>query len=73
MSVFDYLFTSFSLQENLTGLIVVDCKNDSKHDGIFLSVEATVNMQLSSKNVGLFEAFYNSARVRNFLISSLYN
>ncbi|XP_017488869.1 PREDICTED: Down syndrome critical region protein 3 homolog [Rhagoletis zephyria] len=48
--------------ENLTGLIVVDCKNDSKHDGIFLSVEATVNMQLSSKNVGLFEAFYNSAR-----------
>ena len=72
MSVFDYLFTSFSMQENLTGLIVVDCKNDSKHDGIFLSVEATVNMQLSSKNVGLFEAFYNSARVRNLLISSLF-
>lgn len=43
---------------------MVDCKNDSKHEGLFLSVEATVNMQLSSKNVGLFEAFYNSARVR---------
>lgn len=48
--------------DNLAGLIAVDCKNDAKHDGLFLSVDATVNMQLSSKNVGLFEAFYNSAR-----------
>ena len=47
----------------MTGIVTVDCKNDSKHEGLLLSVDATVNMQLSSKNVGLFEAFYNSARV----------
>ncbi|XP_075678792.1 vacuolar protein sorting-associated protein 26C [Dermatophagoides pteronyssinus] len=48
--------------ESLIGVIVIDSKSDSKHEGISLSVDATVQMQLSTKNVGIFEAFYNSAK-----------
>lgn len=65
--LFKFVFFKFEfcffLQENLSGVVVVDCKTDSKHDGLYLSVDANVNMQLSSKNVGVFEAFYNSVRV----------
>lgn len=50
-------------QENLQGSVIFDSKSESRHDGITLSVEGTVNMQLSSKSVGLFEAVYNSVRV----------
>ncbi|RWS20406.1 Down syndrome critical region protein 3-like protein, partial [Leptotrombidium deliense] len=52
----------YSEGDDLTGLIVFDCKTESRHEGITLSVEGIVNMQLSSKNVGIFEAFYNSAK-----------
>jgi len=48
--------------EDVAGRILFESKNESKHEGITLSVEGTVNMQLSSKNVGLFEAFYNSVK-----------
>lgn len=37
--------------------------SDIKHDGITLSLEGTVNLQLSPKNVGIIEAFYNSVKV----------
>lgn len=43
--------------------MVFDSPSDVKHDGITLSVEGTVNLQLSPKNVGIFEAFYNSLKV----------
>lgn len=52
-----------NLQDDLTGVIVIDCKSESKYESIILSVDGTVNMQLSSKNVGIFEAFYNSVKV----------
>ncbi|RWS01546.1 Down syndrome critical region protein 3-like protein [Dinothrombium tinctorium] len=48
--------------DDLTGVIVFDCKSESRHEGITLTVEGMVNMQLSSKNVGIFEAFYNSVK-----------
>lgn len=53
----------FNLQEDLCGVVVFDCKTESRHEGITLTVEGFVNMQLSSKNVGIFEAFYNSVKV----------
>lgn len=34
-----------------------------QHHGISLSMEGIVNLQLSSKSVGVFEAFYNSVKV----------
>lgn len=33
-----------------------------QHNGVFLTLEGMVNINLSSKNVGVFEAFYNSAK-----------
>lgn len=41
------------------------------HNGITLIIEGTVNMQLSAKSVGLFEAFYNSVKPITLLSSSL--
>ena len=50
-------------QEKITGIILVQSGSDIKHDGISLTLEGTVNLQLSAKNVGIFEAFYNSVKV----------
>jgi hypothetical protein len=50
-------------QEKITGVILVQSGSDIKHDGISLTMEGTVNLQLSAKNVGIFEAFYNSVKV----------
>jgi hypothetical protein len=33
-----------------------------QHNGIYLTLDGTVNINLSTKNVGVFEAFYNSAK-----------
>ncbi|XP_039278853.1 vacuolar protein sorting-associated protein 26C [Nilaparvata lugens] len=55
----------------ISGVVVFQCKNDVKHDGIDLTVEGLVNLQLSSKNVGIFEAFYNSVKPINLVSSVL--
>ena len=36
------------------------------HSGIYLYLDGMVNINLSTKNVGVFEAFYNSAKVLAF-------
>lgn len=51
----------------VAGLIMLKTNSDVKHDGIFLTMEGSVNLQLSSKNVGIFEAFYNSVKVSIYL------
>lgn len=48
--------------ELLTGLVVVNSKDSCQHQGITLSVDGSVSLQLSAKSVGLFEAFYNSLK-----------
>ena len=40
----------------------VDGRGEVVHNGISLVIDGTVNMQLSAKSVGLFEAFYNSVK-----------
>lgn len=52
-------------QEVVSGVIVMVCKEAVQHHGIFLSMEGLVNLQLSSKSVGVFEAFYNSVKVKD--------
>lgn len=47
----------------MAGVIVLVSKEALQHHGIFLSMEGLVNLQLSSKSVGVFEAFYNSVKV----------
>ncbi|XP_076376544.1 vacuolar protein sorting-associated protein 26C [Megalopta genalis] len=48
--------------EVVAGIILLKTNSDVKHDGIFLSMDGSVNLQLSSKNFGIFEAFYNSVK-----------
>lgn len=47
----------------ISGSVVVNHpQGDFSHNGIFLSLDGQVNLQLSSKNVGRFEAFYNTVK-----------
>ncbi|XP_042315996.1 vacuolar protein sorting-associated protein 26C isoform X4 [Sceloporus undulatus] len=48
--------------EVLTGVVVITSKDSIQHQGISLTMEGSVNMQLSAKSVGMFEAFYNSVK-----------
>lgn len=49
----------------MAGVIVLLSKDALQHHGISLSMEGLVNLQLSSKSVGVFEAFYNSVKVQD--------
>lgn len=55
----------FISQEVLAGVVVIISKEAVQHQGISLTMEGIVNLQLSSKSVGVFEAFYNSVKVSN--------
>lgn len=44
------------------GVVVVSAKSDLSHNGLTLTMEGSVNLQLSAKSVGVFEAFYNSLK-----------
>jgi len=52
----------YNEQEHIRGAIVIQSKTEFKHDGVVLSMEGHVNLQLSSKTVGIFEAFYQSVK-----------
>lgn len=57
------LVVLFCVQEVVAGVILLVCKEALQHHGISLNMEGLVNLQLSSKSVGVFEAFYNSVKV----------
>lgn len=43
---------------------MITSKDTVQHQGISLTMEGSVNLQLSAKNVGVFEAFCSTAKVR---------
>lgn len=45
-------------------MVVISSKDSMQHQGVALTMEGAVNLQLSAKSVGVFEAFYNSVKVR---------
>ena len=55
----------------VAGVIVVSSNGDLQHQGIMLTVEGAVTLQLSAKSVGLFEAFYNSLKPIHLINYSL--
>ncbi|XP_029956081.1 vacuolar protein sorting-associated protein 26C isoform X2 [Salarias fasciatus] len=57
--------------ETVAGVIVLVCKEPLQHHGISLSMEGQVNLQLSSKSVGVFEAFYNSVKPIQLISSNI--
>jgi len=46
----------------VAGTLIVSSKEALSHQGILLTMEGSVSLQLSAKSVGLFEAFYNSLK-----------
>jgi len=48
--------------EVVSGLIVVQNRGVQSHNGIVLSVEGVAQLQLSSKSIGAFQAFYDSVK-----------
>jgi hypothetical protein len=46
----------------IAGDIIINSSTPAVHNGIFLTLDGMVNINLSTKNVGVFEAFYNSAK-----------
>eukprot|EP01132_Coremiostelium_polycephalum_P002257 gene2257-2780_t len=59
-SIFSILL--FEAINKVSGNIVLNNKEDISHSGVTLTVEGTVQLQLSAKSVGMFEAFYNSLK-----------
>jgi hypothetical protein len=57
--------------EMVSGTVVVHCKGEQNHSGMTLSVDGSVNLQLSTKSVGMFEAFYNSLKPLQLLSYSV--
>lgn len=51
----------------ISGVVVVNTKGSMSHNGIDLFCDGVVQLQLSSKNVGVFEAFYNSIKPINMI------
>lgn len=46
----------------IRGVVVITSKGDISHNGLSLTLEGSVNLQLSAKSIGVFEAFYNSLK-----------
>lgn len=51
------------LQDTISGIICIESPTDVKHEGVFMTIEGTVDLQISTQNIGAFEAFYNSVKV----------
>lgn len=48
--------------DTVKGTVAVTSKDPLPHNGLSLTMEGVVNLQLSAKSVGMFEAFYNSLK-----------
>ncbi|XP_020851595.1 vacuolar protein sorting-associated protein 26C [Phascolarctos cinereus] len=57
--------------EVLSGVVVISSKDPVQHQGILLTMEGLVNLQLSAKSVGMFEAFCNSVKPIQVITSSV--
>uniref|UniRef100_G3QCH0 Vacuolar protein sorting-associated protein 26C n=1 Tax=Gasterosteus aculeatus aculeatus TaxID=481459 RepID=G3QCH0_GASAC len=57
--------------ESVAGVVLLVCKEAVQHHGITLNMEGLVNLQLSSKSVGVFEAFYNSVKPIQLISSNV--
>ncbi|XP_055613275.1 vacuolar protein sorting-associated protein 26C [Uranotaenia lowii] len=48
--------------ETISGVVQISSPTEVKHEGIILALEGLVNLTISNKNVGIFEALYNSVK-----------
>ncbi|XP_047538909.1 vacuolar protein sorting-associated protein 26C isoform X2 [Vanessa atalanta] len=57
--------------EIIAGVVIVDTAADLRHEGLTLTMEGSVNLQISSKNAGIFDAFSNNIRPINLVNTSI--
>lgn len=55
--------------ELLKGSVIINSSSESKIDGLILQCDGFVAMQISNKNTGVFDAFYNSVNKPITLLS----
>ncbi|CAK1542783.1 unnamed protein product [Leptosia nina] len=48
--------------ETIAGVVIVESNSDVRHEGLTLAMEGSVNLQINSKNTGIFDAFSNSIK-----------
>jgi len=46
----------------IQGTVIISTSSSFKHNGISLTIDGSVQLHLSGKSVGVFEAFYNSTK-----------
>eukprot|EP00742_Colponemidia_sp_Colp-10_P003348 GILJ01003565.1.p1 GENE.GILJ01003565.1~~GILJ01003565.1.p1 ORF type:complete len:306 (-),score=33.44 GILJ01003565.1:115-1032(-) len=46
----------------VSGVVVIGSDSQVKHEGIRVDIDGAVNVQLSARSVGLFEAFYSTVK-----------
>ncbi|XP_045453401.1 vacuolar protein sorting-associated protein 26C [Melitaea cinxia] len=57
--------------EIIAGVVIVDTSTDLRHEGLTLTMEGSVNLQISSKNAGIFDTFSNNIRPINIINTSI--
>lgn len=50
-------------QETVSGMVVVESRSETRHDGITLTMDGVASIQLSPKSAGLIESIVNSSKV----------
>ena len=58
-----HILSFFKNQESVSGIVVISSPTESRHEGINLTIDGIVNLELSSKCIGQYESFYNSVKV----------
>ena len=62
---FQFYFDHFRFisKDIIQGTVIISTSSSFKHNGISLTIDGSVQLHLSGKSVGVFEAFYNSTKV----------
>ncbi|CAF3340156.1 unnamed protein product [Rotaria socialis] len=53
---------TYSENDIIQGAVIISTPSAFKHNGITITVDGSVQLHLSGKSVGVFEAFYNSTK-----------
>ncbi|CAF1267090.1 unnamed protein product [Adineta ricciae] len=53
---------TYNENDIVQGIVIISAPTSFKHNGITLTVDGSVQLHLSGKSVGVFEAFYNSTK-----------
>jgi hypothetical protein len=63
------IYSRFPSKDVIQGTVVISTPTSFKHNGITITVDGSVQLHLSGKSVGVFEAFYNSTKVNKSFFS----